>query len=280
MTSIMFYYPKFGWIIASSADKPWANLLRSKYLRGCSFLSSTPQQNSSFIWKSLHKSIPMKKKGYCFSIGLGSSVNIWHDPWIPFIPSFTPPPPSSLPNHHLVSDLIIPETRQWNRALLHNLFDQDIASLIQKIHIPFSPIEDSIFWAINLSGKFSVKLAYLSDQTSRFSNSGPLTAFEWKKLWSMKFNERLKYHLWKIAWDVLPTRAFLGYRIVDLDTSCPCCHHPQESVVHILFECPFAIIVWQHTSIPINLSSIPPKSAFEWVKSILYPINLLGLRPS
>ena len=60
---------------------------------------------------------------------------------------------------------------------------------IQKIHIPFSPIEDSIFWAINLSGKFSIKLAYLFDQTSRFSNSGPLAAFEWKKLWSMKFNE-------------------------------------------------------------------------------------------
>ena len=173
---------KLGSIIASSADKPWANLLRSKYLQGRSFLSSTPQQNSSFIWKSLHKSIPMIKKGYCFSIGSSSFVNIWHDPWIPFIPSFTPPPPSSLPDHHLVSDLIIPETRQWNRALLHNLFDQDTASLIQKIHVPFSPIEDSIFWAVSLNGKFSVKSAYLAEQTSKFSNSGPLTASEWKKL--------------------------------------------------------------------------------------------------
>ena len=99
-------------------------------------------------------------------------------------------------------------------------------------------------------------------------------------MWSIKFNERLKYHLWKIAWDVLPTRAFLGYGIVDLDTSCPCCHHPQESEVHILFECPSAIIVWRHTSIPINLSSISPKSPSEWVKSILNPINLLGLCPS
>lgn len=141
---------KLGWIIASSVDKPWANLLRSKYLRGHLFISSTPQQNSSFISKSLHKSIPMiKKKGYCFSIGSGSSVNIWHDPWIPFIPSFTPSPPSSLPNHHLVSDLIIHETRQWNCALLHNVFDQDTASLIQKIHIPFSPIEDSNFFLGN-----------------------------------------------------------------------------------------------------------------------------------
>lgn len=33
------------------------------------------------------------------------------------------------------------------------------------------------------------------------------------------------------------------------------------------------------TRIPINLSSIPPKTASEWVKSILNPINLLGLCP-
>ena len=55
--------------------------------------------------------------------------------------------------------------------------------------------------------------------------------------------------------------------------------HHIVSVVHILFECLFTIIVRQHTSIPINLSSIPPKTASKWVKSILNPINLLGLCP-
>ena len=53
---------KLGWIIASSADKPWANLLQSKYLRGRPFLTSTLQQNSSYIWKGIHKSIPLIKK--------------------------------------------------------------------------------------------------------------------------------------------------------------------------------------------------------------------------
>ena len=53
---------KLGWIIASSANKPWTSLLQSKYLRGRSFLTSTLQQNSSYIWKGIHKSIPLIKK--------------------------------------------------------------------------------------------------------------------------------------------------------------------------------------------------------------------------
>ncbi|XP_075654880.1 uncharacterized protein LOC142625056 [Castanea sativa] len=157
---------KLGWIIASSADKPWANLLQSKYLRGRSFLTSTLQQNSSYIRKGIHKSIPLIKKGYCYLIGSSSSVNIWHDPWIPSIPSFTPTPITLLPDQQLVSKLIFPETRQWNRALLHNLFDHDIASSIQQIYIPFTLATDSIIWAKSPNGKFSVKSAYLANQNA------------------------------------------------------------------------------------------------------------------
>ena len=51
------------------------------------------------------------------------------------------------------------------------------------------------------------------------------------------FNETLKYYIWKIAWDVLHTREFVAQRIAGLDSFCPWCHHPQESVVHVLFEC-------------------------------------------
>ena len=206
-------------------------------------------------------------------------MNIWHDPWIPSIPSFTPTPITLLPYQQLVSKLIVPETRQWNWALLHNLFDHDTTSSIEQIHIPFTPIANCNIWTKCPNEKFYVKSTNLADQNARFINSGPLTAVEWKKLWSMKFNERLKYHIWKIVWDVLPTREFLAQRIAGLDSSCPQCHHPQELAVHVLFECPFAIIVWRHTSIPINLSSIPPKLASEWVKSIVNPVCLLGLCP-
>ena len=218
---------------------------------------------------------PLIKKGYCYLIGSGSLLNIWHDPWIPSIPSCTPIPITLLPDQQLVF-----ETRQWNRALLHNLFDHETTSCIQQIHIPFTPVAYSIIWAKCPSGKFFIKSAYLADQNAKFTKSGPLTIVEWKKLWSMKFNERLKYRIWKIVWDVLPAREFLAQRIAGLNSSCPQCHHPQKSVVHVLFECPFAIIVWRHTNIPINLSSIPPKSTSEQVKSILNPVCLLGLYPS
>ncbi|KAK7857124.1 hypothetical protein CFP56_019810 [Quercus suber] len=90
-------------------------------------------------------------------------------------PQFHPspqPPITLLPDQQLVSDIIVPKTRQWNRALLHNLFDHDTASFIQQIHIPFTPVADSTIWAKCPSGKFSVKSAYLADQNAKFTNSG------------------------------------------------------------------------------------------------------------
>ena len=103
--------------------------------------------------------------------------------WILSIPSFTLTPITLLLDQKLVSELIVLETRQWNLALLHNFFDHEIAHSIQQINISFTPITDSIIWAKCPSGKFFVKSTYLVDQNARFSNFGPLSAAEWKKLW-------------------------------------------------------------------------------------------------
>ena len=85
--------------------------------------------------------------------------------------------------------------------------------------------------------------------------------------------------MWRIAWEVLPTKEFLSIRKQNVDPKCPRCSHPSKSLVHLLFECPFAIIVWRHTRFPINLSAIPRKSASNWIWAILYPC-LIGLERS
>jgi hypothetical protein len=183
----------------------------------------------------------------CYQVGTGSSVNIWQDPWIPQLPNFTPPiPPSDHPlEFQQVADLIIHETKQWNYELLHNLFEPQTANLIQKIHIPSLPTEDRIIWVPNKNETFTTKSAYLVDQHSRISDSGPLQPTEWKKLWNLKVNERLKLMLWKIAWESLSTKEFIGNHIHLDDINCPHCNSQTESVVHLFFECPIAVIIWR-----------------------------------
>ena len=112
--------------------------------------------------------------------------------WIPSIPSFTPTPITLLPDQKLVSELIVPETRQWNQALLHNLFDHEIAHSIQQINILFTLIADSIIWAKCPSGKFFVKSAYLVDQMPDSQILVPLSLLNGR---NYGFNERLKYYI-------------------------------------------------------------------------------------
>nr|POE94088.1 putative mitochondrial protein [Quercus suber] len=148
---------KLGWTIALSADKPWANLLRSKYLRGRSLLNASAKTNSSPLWHGIIKPIPLLKLGHCHLISSGNSINIWNDPWIPSLQGFIPPYPPSPSDIQLVAELIILGTRLWNRDLLHALFDQQTASSIQQIHLSTSPTKDTAIWAKNSSVMARVK---------------------------------------------------------------------------------------------------------------------------
>ena len=130
---------------------------------------SALQQNSSYIWKGIHKSTHLIKKRLLLPHWIRFSGEHLALPWIPSIPFFTPTPITLLLDQQLVSELIVLETRQWNWALLHNLFDHDTTFSIQQIHIPFTPIADSIIWAKCPSGKFSIKSAYLADQNAKFT---------------------------------------------------------------------------------------------------------------
>jgi len=112
-----------GWTIDSNADKPWANLLRSKYLRGHSLLNVSAKTNSSPVWHGIIKFVPLLKLGHCHLISSRNFVNIWNDPWIPSLQGFIPSYPPSPSDIQLVAKLIIPGTRLWNRDLLHALFD-------------------------------------------------------------------------------------------------------------------------------------------------------------
>ena len=105
----------------------------------------------------------------------------------------------------------------------------------------------------NKSGNFSVKLAYIQVQLPSIQNTGPLHRKEWKKLWKLKIHERFKLLLWKIVWDILPTRDFLSKKWNIEDTDCPFCSSKQETCEHLFFGCPFAIIIWSLSPWPLNL---------------------------
>ena len=81
----------------------------------------------------------------CFQVGNGRSIDIWSDPWVPWLSSFKPSPiegGEKLPM--LVDDFILPNSRTWDEPMLMNIFDNKSVTQILRIPIPSVPRLDKL----------------------------------------------------------------------------------------------------------------------------------------
>jgi len=76
---------------------------------------------------------------------------------------------------------------------------------------------------------------------------GPRVApdpFNWKThIWNLKISPRTKLLLWKVGQYALPVGLNLTHRHITESAKCPFCDD-DESVLHLLFKCPFAQKIW------------------------------------
>uniref|UniRef100_A0A2N9ENM7 Reverse transcriptase domain-containing protein n=1 Tax=Fagus sylvatica TaxID=28930 RepID=A0A2N9ENM7_FAGSY len=103
-----------------------------------------------------HNSCMDLLRSACFQVGDGKSINVWKDPWIPWLTGFKPKPKNqsiSL-NPLMVSSLINFNTKSWKTDQLIELFDEESILAIQKITIPIRSFIDK-----HLSHQISLHMA-------------------------------------------------------------------------------------------------------------------------
>jgi hypothetical protein len=84
--------------------------------------------------------------------------------------------------------------------------------------------------------------------------------------------------LWKIAWNIIPTKERLGQLFnVNFDISCPLCKIANDSFQHLFFGCIFARVVWRHSFWPLDSTTFNFSSMLNWIKLIIFPSNSLGI---
>jgi hypothetical protein len=125
----------------------------------------------------------------------------------------------------IVSDLISPNG-QWNHPLLVYLFTTSCVKEILKIPISHN-LSSSFLWTPSSNGLFSSSLAYrlISSPIISF-NLSPLESRSWKDLWKLNLNAKLTLFLWKIAWNILPSKSKLKtiFHIPPSESLCPFCN--------------------------------------------------------
>ena len=74
---------KLAWMITAKRDSLCMRILKAKYRVKDEWLSLDAARHASPVWKAIEKAREVVRKGACFIIGDGESVDVWLDPWVP-----------------------------------------------------------------------------------------------------------------------------------------------------------------------------------------------------
>ncbi|CAI9785558.1 unnamed protein product [Fraxinus pennsylvanica] len=228
--------------------------------------SSASTINMETGFRSILAAKPVLKDGCRFRVGNGSSIRIWHDPWLPS-PSqgFITLEPSSGREDTTVDQLILPGENSWDYDLLADLFSEEDRGQIMKIPLTVHGREDQMYWIHDKKGVYSIRSGYKSLMADSFIHSYSTIESFWTKLWRFKIPAKVRNLIWRASLNVLPTVDQLRARKVEVDNHCPVCSIHDESVLHAFVSCEFAQKLWRDANQPPSKLAISSSSA-ELVK--------------
>ncbi|KAB1227261.1 hypothetical protein CJ030_MR1G029369 [Morella rubra] len=121
---------------------------------------------------------------------------------------------------------------------------------------------------------------YRSLSSSTFVSVIAMQLSDWNKLWKLCIHARLKILLWKVAWNILPTRSRVSGVIGAPGSEgslCPLCCEAIESLHHLLFACQFSRVIWWESPWPIDCQPFLDSPLAVWEKIILQPQLFLNI---
>jgi ribonuclease HI len=235
---------KLGWSLLQGKESLWAQVLLGKYGRGVALneaLVSGP--TDSALWKAIVRLWPYLKQNRTWAIGDGQTINFWQDKW--------------WDSQHSLSDIVerIPEDiinwklkdvvsdiGTWNVNKFNAFVPKIFMSKIQAILPPqIDQGSDMHIWPGESGGNYMVadgynRLAGISDHEEDH---------KWRKVWKLASTQRIRVFVWHILHNRLLTNDRLASWHLK-EPYCDYCGQMEESLLHVLRDCPLASLVWRH----------------------------------
>ncbi|XP_058776247.1 uncharacterized protein LOC131650559 [Vicia villosa] len=233
----------------------------------------------SYAWRSILSAQELVSKGSRWRIGDGSQVKVWSDNWIARNPGFKPlSRPTSFDEDTRVSNFIDHDLWCWNSHALARVFSPADIHNISSIPLSRRSPEDALIWHFSADGVYSVKSAYHVLNRERVANIlGPsVSSSIWRKIWKVPLPSKIRYFLWRLAKDILPTRSNLQRKGILLENLCPFCSSCSEDVGHLFLHCDFAKRVYFSPPLGFRLPS--EVNILDWLNVILSGKDLFILQ--
>lgn len=268
---------KQGWRLLERPNYLVARVLKNKYFPNTSFLKANVSPIASYTWKSICAARELVRKGAKWMVGDGCSIDVWRDPWVAKLPNFKviSTDGENQEGPVLVRDFI--DNGEWKVELINSIFTPWEAKAILDEVLPQFPTPDSWTWAHSRKGIFTVKSAYFLALQNRNINQASSSEVKgkniWKHLWKTKLPKKIQLFGWKVLKNGVPVSLNLARRGMKVDTCCSICGDGEESLIHALFMCNEAAIIWQTSPLRLDTKELTHKSLWEWVASLYQRIK-------
>ena len=271
------------WRLLIYPDSLLARVLKGRYYRNSNPLRVGKANNPSYGWRSIWTARSVLSESLLRSIGTGADTNVWEDGWIPDGVARPALPKGPVIDHDLrVHHLLDHETKDWNEPLIRELVAEEDVNKILSIKPSRLGRKDGYIWKHTKSGSYTVRTGYEVINEKRKASierevAEPSVTTLKKEVWKLKTSRKIKHFLWQAISGFVNAASRLCDRHCANDRSCLRCGAAEETINHILFECPPALQCWALSDIPTHPGLFPCNALFTNFDHLLWRAENLGV---
>lgn len=229
---------KLCWRMEHSTNSKWAEVLRKKYQAS----SIRKSKAKSRVWTAVLKGKEVCNAGSKWTIGSNSCLSFWFDKWMGAgtVRELVEGPLNLGEEFLTIKDLT--EDGGWNLDSLSFNFPTAVSRDILSTPLRrFAVREDQRSWISSLSGSFDPKNAYLI----AVGDDPMVPDFRGRWLWKLNTLPKIHIFLWKCLHHSLPVKSILTQRGIEGLGGCAICPAAEETIIHVLRDCPIASRFWR-----------------------------------
>ncbi|XP_026447463.1 uncharacterized protein LOC113347985 [Papaver somniferum] len=84
------------------------------------------------------------------------------------------------------------------------------------------------------------------------ASSSSISAFPWKQFWSFKhIQPKIQIFIWKVIHNGIAVKRNIHRFVSGINTNCSFCHQDEESIAHLLIDCPWSRIVFEKAGLSV-----------------------------
>ncbi|CAN1123467.1 Putative ribonuclease H protein At1g65750 [Linum perenne] len=265
----MAFMMKLAFLFFKSPNELWVQVLQHKYFReGPNGLQVKNNSRLSPLWRAVKKVTPVMRLGMRMGLRDGTETNFWLDRWVDGgerLIDLTSGSSSGIdvdqPVNAFVSSL-----GEWNWSLFENFLSRDGCLQVAGMSPPIAGAgEDRITWGLERDGRFSIRSAYLLITEKESAALDPI----WRLIWRWKGPQRIRQFLWLVAHNRLLTNSERHRRHLAEFGSCQVCPGHEESVLHVLRDCPLASATWELLALSSGDQTFFQTPLLPWIERLL-----------